>query len=129
MPAVAIYGGFFRFVRPYYERHPKEPAPGSPEGPAEAQAVQAALDVFQIDLNIVLKDIAGGVSGAAFQQAIQALKTSLVDLVRAELHFAADTRADAGKHAASSSGSAQRHGLDILDDIFAGLGTGRGGKG
>jgi hypothetical protein len=44
-------------------------APGSPEGPAEAQKVTAALDVFQLDLN-----------------------DSFVALVQAEVQFASDAR-------------------------------------
>jgi uncharacterized protein (TIGR03118 family) len=80
-------------------------APGTPEGPAEQQAVQAAVDVFQLNLATVRKDLAGGVSRAQLQQDLQNLRTSLRDLVRAEIQFASDATADA--HLGDSTGDAQ----------------------
>src|SRR5262249_13724870 len=79
-------------------------APGTPEGPAEAQMVQAALDVFQLDLTTVMNDISSGASKATLQQDVRALQTAFVDLVHAEVQFAQDTRADLGLHGDESGG-------------------------
>jgi hypothetical protein len=80
--------------------------------------VQAALDVFQMDLQVVRNDIATGVTGAPLRQAIQDLDAALVDLVRAEIRFAVDSRAD-GAHCQHGDGD----GADLkgLDDFFADL--------
>src|SRR5206468_4193380 len=69
-------------------------APGTPEGPAEAQTVQIALDVFQTDLAQVQKDIAGHVTGAPLQQDIKTLKSSFIELKQAQQRFARETRSD-----------------------------------
>jgi uncharacterized protein (TIGR03118 family) len=94
-------------------------APGSDEGFAEAQAVTAALDVVQIDVGIVQKDIANGVTGAQLRQDIQNLNSALVDLTRAEITFAIDARRDVGS--AGHNGPDR----DALDDLFAALTRGR----
>jgi uncharacterized protein (TIGR03118 family) len=70
-------------------------AAGTPEGPAEAQAVIAALDVFQIDLNAFVKDVTSGASRATIEQAFQDLRTAFIDLVHAEQTFVHDVHADA----------------------------------
>jgi uncharacterized protein (TIGR03118 family) len=92
--------------------------PGDPEGQAEAQAVQAALDVFQMNLTTVENDIAGGVTGAALRQALKDLQTSFVQLVQAEVHFAIDTRADLSGH---PHGEDMGDDLDALAALFAGF--------
>jgi uncharacterized protein (TIGR03118 family) len=97
-------------------------APGSPEGPAEAQAVQAALDVFQIDLTTVISDITGGASSATLRQDVQTLTNSLIDLVRAEFAFAADTRADIFHHGMDNSAAVHGFNIHGLIDLFADLG-------
>jgi hypothetical protein len=100
-------------------------ASGTPEGPAEAQMVQAALDVFQINLATVQMDIAGGVTGAALRLAIRNLDQSFVQLIQAEVQFAADTRADLSHHGHDSgemSALARGHDTAALDDFFADLG-------
>jgi hypothetical protein len=89
-------------------------AAGTPEGPAEVQMLQAAIDVVQINLNTVVHDLATGVSGADLAQAFRDLNDSLVQLVHAERRFAADTRADLMGGGSASTGS--MHGLD-LDDL------------
>jgi uncharacterized protein (TIGR03118 family) len=101
-------------------------APGTPEGPAEAQMVQAALDVFQIDLTTVMNDISSGASKATLQQDLRTLQTAFVDLVHAEAQFTRDSRADLGSHGQDGGGSS--HGLDrdALGDFFADLGRGIG---
>ena len=43
-------------------------APGSPEGPAEAQWVQANLDVVQLDLQQLITDLASGAPPATIKQ-------------------------------------------------------------
>jgi uncharacterized protein (TIGR03118 family) len=100
-------------------------AEGTPEGPAEAQMVQAALDVVQADLAIVIQDISSGAPQATINQAIQDLDAAFVQLIRAEIRFAADTRADLGSHGhgdATSSGLARRQDIEALDALFADLG-------
>jgi uncharacterized protein (TIGR03118 family) len=91
-------------------------AAGTPEGQAEAQEVTAALDVFQLQLTVVQKDLAGGVTGAQLRQDLRTLNADLVALIRAEIRFAVDARADAGL-----TGS-MHHGHHGLDDLFAELG-------
>jgi uncharacterized protein (TIGR03118 family) len=86
-------------------------APGSPEGPAEGQMVTAAMDVFQLDLQAVQKDLAGGVTGAPLRQDLHALQMALVDLIHAEQSFAADAHRDA-------SGMSPSHGHDGMDDLL-----------
>jgi uncharacterized protein (TIGR03118 family) len=73
-------------------------APGSAEGPAEAQMVTAALDVFNLDLAVVQKDITSGAPASQLQQDLQALNSALVDLVRAEVNFVHDEHHDLGGH-------------------------------
>jgi uncharacterized protein (TIGR03118 family) len=82
-------------------------AAGSDEGQAEQQKVQAAIDVFELSLATVQQDIASGVSGATLMQAVADLESSLVDLARAEIHFALDARADARAAGQDADGSLQ----------------------
>jgi uncharacterized protein (TIGR03118 family) len=69
-------------------------APGSAEGPAEAQSVQADLDVVQLDLQQLEQDTASGAPAATITQDLQTLDTDSDQLVRDERAFAHDTRAD-----------------------------------
>jgi hypothetical protein len=71
-------------------------AAGTAEGPAEAQKVQAALDVFQMDLTTVQQDIANHSPADTLRQDLQALQAAFIELVQAEVQFAHDTRHDAG---------------------------------
>jgi uncharacterized protein (TIGR03118 family) len=102
-------------------------AAGTPEGPAEQQAVTAAVDVFQLSLTAVQKDLTSGVKGATLNADIRTLDQALVDLVRAERQFANDAAADGGLHGAESAAS------QALDGVFAQLGNlpglGDGGAG
>jgi uncharacterized protein (TIGR03118 family) len=101
------------------------PVPGAGEGQAESQAVTAALDVFQLALAQVQKDLSTGVTGAPLRQDLQALRTATVDLVHAEIRFAADARDDllpGGHHGDDSSDLGHGHGGDDQDSFFAGLG-------
>jgi uncharacterized protein (TIGR03118 family) len=90
----------------------------TPEGNAEAEMVTAALDVFQMDLAQVQKDLASGVSRATLRQDLKALQTAFVDLMHAEVRFAFDARQDAGV-------PTHGHDTDALDDLFAHLGHDR----
>jgi uncharacterized protein (TIGR03118 family) len=96
-------------------------APGSPEGSAEAQKVTAALDVFQINLNILQQDLANGVSRATLILDIQSLNASFVDLVHAEKFFAADSRHDLSPK--DKGPSSERAVRGDLDAVFADLGS------
>jgi uncharacterized protein (TIGR03118 family) len=65
-------------------------APGTPEGPAEAQMVQAELDVVQLDAMATIKDIKSGASAATIRQDLQTLEAAVDDLIRAEISFVID---------------------------------------
>jgi uncharacterized protein (TIGR03118 family) len=88
-------------------------APGTPEGPAEAQAVQANVDIFQLALTQVQNDLSSGVTGSALKQDLQALQTALINLIRSEITFAHDAARDAGL-----TGSGHHHHHDALDAVF-----------
>jgi uncharacterized protein (TIGR03118 family) len=93
-------------------------APGTPEGPAEAQKVQAALDVFQIDLNTVQQDIANGAPAATVRQDLQTLQAAFIDFLQAEMQFAHDARHDAGAGtSAALVHSGRTLDLDALFDV------------
>jgi uncharacterized protein (TIGR03118 family) len=100
----------------------KPVAAGTPEGDAEAQAVTAALDIFQLDLATVQKDIANGAPRATLRSDVQALDQALVELVQAERRFANDSVADQGHGRDGDSSAAAR----ALDGVFAELGNLRG---
>jgi len=72
-------------------------APGSPEGVAEAQAVVAALDIVQLDLATLTRDMGFGVSPAGIQQDLQILNADFASLSSAERHFQQDTTSDLAK--------------------------------
>ena len=69
-------------------------APGSPEGPAEAQAVQADLDVVQLDLQQLVRDSSSGAPASVIRQDIASLDAHSDKLARDERAFARDTLAD-----------------------------------
>jgi hypothetical protein len=97
-------------------------APGTPEGPAEAQAVTAALDVVQIDLTTLTNDMANGASRSTIAQDLQTLNSDFAALERAEQRFAEDghddrhhrREADAARHS-----PAVGHVAEALDAVFA----------
>jgi hypothetical protein len=88
-------------------------APGTPEGPAEAQAVQAAVDVFQIDFHTLEQDIANGAPTATIVQDIHTLQDSFVALVQAEQQFVHDARHDAAASSAPLFHTARTLDLDF----------------
>jgi uncharacterized protein (TIGR03118 family) len=71
-------------------------APGSAEGPAEQQWVQANLDVVQADAQQVSTDESSGASAATIRADVQTLNADTHNLVVAEQQFAADAIRDAG---------------------------------
>jgi uncharacterized protein (TIGR03118 family) len=99
----------------------KPVAAGTPEGPAEAQMVTAALDVVQIDLNTLQTDIANGAPKATIRQDFKDLNAALVQLGQAEERFADDVRADDSGKGRNES-AAHKHDQDLLDDLFTDLG-------
>jgi len=94
----------------------KPVAKGTPEGPAEEQMVQAALDVVQLDLTQLQQDIASGAPRSTIVQDIRTLNADVVQFVRSEIQFARDESRDGG---ASSKASAER----ALETVFAELGS------
>jgi uncharacterized protein (TIGR03118 family) len=69
-------------------------APGSPEGPAEAQWVQANVDVVQLDLQQLSHDISSGAPLATIDQDNATLRADFAGLQAAQRAFRADARAD-----------------------------------
>jgi hypothetical protein len=69
-------------------------APGSPEGPAESQSVQAHLDVVQIDQAVLAVDVSNGAPAATIKQDTQTLNADFHTLTRAQEAFAEDTVKD-----------------------------------
>jgi uncharacterized protein (TIGR03118 family) len=90
----------------------RTPLPGDTEGPAEAQKVQVALDVFQLDLNTVLNDIKTNAPPATLRQDLRTLNQDFITLVRAEVQFAIDSFQDQahGGSGASSGAAGSSHG-------------------
>jgi uncharacterized protein (TIGR03118 family) len=69
-------------------------APGSPEGPAEAQWVQANADIVQIDAQQLVKDTSAGAPASTIKQDIETLDADIRQLQRTERAFAKDTAED-----------------------------------
>lgn len=69
-------------------------APGSPEGPAEAQLVQANLDIVQLALQQLATDQANGAPPDTIKQDTKTLDAATRQLVRVEKAFTRDTRKD-----------------------------------
>jgi hypothetical protein len=70
-------------------------AAGSPEGAAEAQTVQAALDVVQLDLQQLAKDSASGAPAPTIEQDADTLNADTQALARDERASAKDAIDDA----------------------------------
>ena len=93
-------------------------APGTPEGPAEAQKVVAALDVVQLDLATLTSDINSGASQSTIAQDTQTLKMDFAALVLAEQQFAQDSRHD---QPANDTGASSGSLASARDAVFADL--------
>ena len=98
-------------------------APGSPEGTAEAQMIQADLDVVQLNQQTLQSDLQAGAPKTTIRQDVHALDQSLIQLARDEARFTDDTFADLGIGHDHAHHVAKR-GFDAttLDNVFAGLG-------
>ena len=94
-------------------------ARGTPEGPAEAQAVVAALDVVQIDINTLLSDIKSGASQSTIAQDRQTLNTDIAALVQAEQQFAQDSRHDLEMAAWPAVATGHDAPTQAIDRLFA----------
>jgi uncharacterized protein (TIGR03118 family) len=70
-------------------------APGSPEGPAEAQWVQANEDLVHLDVQRLVSDSASGAPAATIRQDVQTLNADSRQLVKVARAFAEDTQDDA----------------------------------
>jgi hypothetical protein len=68
--------------------------PGSPEGPAEAQWVQANVDVVQLDKQRLTTDTASGAQAATLRQDAQTLASDSNALAQTQGDFATDTADD-----------------------------------
>ena len=99
-------------------------AKGSPEGPAEAQFAQGAIDVVQMDLTTLQNDISSRASQDTINQDAQTLNDDVRQLARIEIALARDVQNDLGggtlvrSHAKGSQGAA----LLALDKLWADLG-------
>jgi uncharacterized protein (TIGR03118 family) len=71
-------------------------APGTPEGPAEGQWVQANLDVVQLDVQQLAADSASGAPPATIRQDKRTLDADFRALIQAERAFTDDGVSDAG---------------------------------
>jgi hypothetical protein len=84
--------------------------PGFPEGPAEAQWVQANVDVVQLDLRRLAQDSASGAPTATIRQDKRILDADSHELARVERPFVKDTEADTGP----KSTAVRRHPSSIV---------------
>jgi uncharacterized protein (TIGR03118 family) len=94
-------------------------APGTPEGPAEAQAVVAALDVVQIDIATLTSDINRGASQSTIAQDTQTLQMDFGALVLAEQQFAQDSGHDQGMATMPAAGASHAAAMRDVDRLFA----------
>jgi uncharacterized protein (TIGR03118 family) len=94
--------------------------PGTPEGPAEAEVVIAALDVVQLDVATLMSDFSTGASQAKIAQDTQTLNMDFSALVLAEQQFAQDGSHDHGM-ATRPARAGARHApaRQDLDRLFA----------
>jgi len=98
-------------------------AAGSPEGAAEAQMIQADLDVVQLSLQTLQMDLQSGAPKATIRQDVHDFRQLLMQLVRDERRFVSDTLTDSGighghKHDQATLGFE----LEALGSVFAELG-------
>jgi hypothetical protein len=94
-------------------------ASGTPEGPAEAQAVMVALDVVQLDLATLISDINSGASPSTITQDRQTVKIDFATLVEAEQQFARDDGHDQGMAARLALGTHHAAPTQDIDRLFA----------
>jgi uncharacterized protein (TIGR03118 family) len=103
-------------------------APGSPEGTAEAQMIQADLDIVQLNLQALQMDLTAGAPKATIRQDLRALDHSIVQLAHDQAHFTADTFTDLGIGHGHKHGNKHDEAIEELDLDAPGHGFGRLGK-
>jgi uncharacterized protein (TIGR03118 family) len=97
-------------------------AAGSPEGTAEAQMIQADMDIVQLNMATLQADVMAGAPKATIRQDVKALDQSLIQLVRDEVRFTDDTFDDLGiGHDHDHDAAIRGFDLTALGDVFAGL--------
>jgi uncharacterized protein (TIGR03118 family) len=94
------------------------------DGMADAQAVAAARQVFQSDLNTLMTDLHNGAPAATLQHDQQTLKADLAQLTQAEQALAEDSqshRSPLGKASATalSGAGTMRHFASAVDALFS----------
>jgi uncharacterized protein (TIGR03118 family) len=92
-------------------------AAGTAEGAAEAQAVQARLDVVQLDVLAVLNDVTSMASRSTLRQDLQTLDTAIGDLARAEITYFRDNHTFF--QGSSDQGGATLQSIDAFFDQLA----------
>jgi uncharacterized protein (TIGR03118 family) len=92
---------------------------GTPEGPAEAQKVVAALDVVQLDLAKLISDTNSGASQSTIAQDQQTLNADFAVLGLTEQQFAQDSRHDHGAAATPAQGARHAAATQDIDRLFA----------
>ena len=93
-------------------------APGTPEGPAEAQKVVAARDVVQLDRAKLTSDISSGAPQSTIDQDRQTLNTDFAALTLAEQQFAQDSSHD---QPANDKGASSGWSESARNAVFADL--------
>ena len=78
-------------------------AAGTPEGPAEAQAAQGALDVAQLKLTTLQNDIASKASASQIETDRDAFLRSVVDLIHVDHSLDKDIKKDGGTDSGAES--------------------------
>jgi uncharacterized protein (TIGR03118 family) len=71
--------------------------PGSPEGPAESQWVQANIDIVQLDTQRLLNDLASGAPPDTIRQDLKILEADTEQLLSVQRDFKKDGRHDAAR--------------------------------
>jgi hypothetical protein len=94
------------------------------DGMADAQAVAAARQVFQSDLNTLMTDLHNGAPAATLQHDEQTLKADLAQLTQAEQALAEDSQSQQsplGKASATalSGAGTMRHFASAVDALFS----------
>jgi uncharacterized protein (TIGR03118 family) len=97
-------------------------AAGTPDGPAEEQAVQADLDVVALDLQAVISDVANHVPASTLRQDFKTLDTAIDDLVHAEITYFRDNHTFYQGSTAQGGATVQS-----IEALFAQLAHARGG--
>jgi uncharacterized protein (TIGR03118 family) len=93
--------------------------PGTPGGPADAQAMAAALDVVQLDLATLIADTNSGADPATIAQDTQTEETDFGTLVLAEQQFVQDSSGGQAMAAVPAPGTGHGLAMPEIDRLFA----------